>query len=286
MKNLLKFSLVTCLLACFFYDDTHAQERPNIIYILTDDLGYGDVKAYNKEGKINTPNIDKLAKQGMRFTDAHSPSGVCTPTRYSIMTGRYPWRSQRPVGVLNGFSRPLMENDRATVASLLKENGYNTAVVGKWHLGLGWVPKREYAHLLANKRYGIDAEMNPDHVDLAAPMTISPNTNGFDYSYVLPASLDMQPYCYVENGKLVDPLTSFTPGKKPDTGYAGAFWRPGLMSPNFDFFDVLPGSAAPDQGKTFLSVPAHACTTYPLDAHYWLYRKFRSRRVWRFCATG
>jgi arylsulfatase A-like enzyme len=103
------------------------------------------------------------------------------------------------------------------------------------------VPKREYAHLLANKRYGIDAEMNPDHVDLAAPMTVSPNTNGFDYSYVLPASLDMQPYCYVENGKLVDPLTSFTPGKKPDTGYAGAFWRPGLMSPSFDFFDVLPG---------------------------------------------
>ncbi len=216
-------------------------KRPNIIYILTDDLGYGDVKVYNKQGKINTPNIDKLAKQGMRFTDAHSPSGVCTPTRYSIMTGRYPWRSQRPVGVLNGFSRPLMENDRATVASLLKENGYNTAVVGKWHLGLGWVPKREYAHLLGNKRYGIDAEMNPDHVDLAAPMTVSPKTNGFDYSYVLPASLDMQPYCYVENGKLVEPLTSFTPGKKPDTGYAGAFWRPGLMSPSFDFFDVLPG---------------------------------------------
>ena len=241
MNNLLKFSLITCLLACFSFGDADAQERPNIIYILTDDLGYGDVKVYNKEGKINTPNIDKLAKQGMRFTDAHSPSGVCTPTRYSIMTGRYPWRSQRPVGVLNGFSRPLMENDRATVASLLKENGYNTAVVGKWHLGLGWVPKREYAHLLANKRYGIDAEMNPDHIDLTAPMTVSPNTNGFDYSYVLPASLDMQPYGYVENGKLVDPLTSFTTGKKPDTGYAGAFWRPGLMSPSFDFFDVLPG---------------------------------------------
>ena len=81
MNNLLKFSMVTCLLACLSYDDTNAQERPNIIYILTDDLGYGDVKAYNKVGKINTPNIDKLAKQGMRFTDAHSPSGVCTPTR-------------------------------------------------------------------------------------------------------------------------------------------------------------------------------------------------------------
>ena len=78
MNNLLKFSLITCLLACFSFGDADAQERPNIIYILTDDLGYGDVKVYNKEGKINTPNIDKLAKQGMRFTDAHSPSGVCT----------------------------------------------------------------------------------------------------------------------------------------------------------------------------------------------------------------
>ncbi|MEY2595982.1 MAG: hypothetical protein RI965_1254, partial [Bacteroidota bacterium] len=122
--------------------------KPNIIYILADDLGYGDVKVYNKNSKIATPNIDKLAMQGMRFTDAHSTSGVCTPTRYSIMTGRYPWRSQKPVGVLNGFSRPLIENDRATVASLLKENGYNTGVIGKWHLGLGWTPKREYAHLL------------------------------------------------------------------------------------------------------------------------------------------
>ena len=214
---------------------------PNIIYILADDLGYGDVKVYNKNSKIATPNIDKLAMQGMRFTDAHSTSGVCTPTRYSVMTGRYPWRSQKPVGVLNGFSRPLIENDRATVASLLKENGYNTGVIGKWHLGLGWTPKREYAHLLSNKGYGIDNEMNPDHVDLTKGMTVSPNNNGFDYSYVLPASLDMQPYCYVENGQLASPLTAMTPGNKPDSGYAGAFWRGGWMSPDFDFFDVIPG---------------------------------------------
>jgi arylsulfatase A-like enzyme len=240
MKNLLKFLLITCLLACFSYGDTAAQERPNIIYILADDLGFGDVKAYNSESKINTPNIDQLAKQGMRFTDAHSPSSVCTPTRYAIMTGRYPWRSAKPIGVLNGFSRPLMENDRATVAALLQQHGYNTGVIGKWHLGLGWTPKREYAHLLQRKGYGIESEMNPDHVDLEQGMTVSPRNNGFDYSYVLPASLDMQPYCYVENGKLEQPLTSMTLGQKPDTGYAGAFWRAGLMSPSFDFNDVIP----------------------------------------------
>ncbi|MEY2835229.1 MAG: hypothetical protein RLZZ557_891 [Bacteroidota bacterium] len=240
MKNLLKFSLITCLVACFSYGDTNAQEKPNIIYILADDLGYGDVKAYNSESKINTPNIDQLAKQGMRFTDAHSPSSVCTPTRYAIMTGRYPWRSAKPIGVLNGFSRPLMENDRATVAALLQQHGYNTGVIGKWHLGLGWTPKREYAHLVQRKGYGIDNEMNPDHVDLEQGMTVSPRNNGFDYSYVLPASLDMQPYCYVENGKLEEPLSAMTKGQKPDTGYAGAFWRAGLMSPFFDFNDVIP----------------------------------------------
>jgi len=108
-------------------------------------------------------------------------------------------------------------------------------------LGLGWTPKREYAYLLNNKGYGIDNEMNPNHVDVTKSMTVSPHTNGFDYSYVLPASLDMQPYCYVENGQLASPLTAMTPGNKPDSGYAGAFWRGGLMSPDFDFFDVIPG---------------------------------------------
>ena len=234
-------SFLLLLFVTPFVANAQKTRQPNIIYILADDLGYGDVKVYNKNSKIATPNIDKLAMQGMRFTDAHSTSGVCTPTRYSIMTGRYPWRSQKPVGVLNGFSRPLIENDRATVASLLKENGYNTGVIGKWHLGLGWTPKREYAHLLSNKGYGIDNEMNPDHVDLTKGMTVSLNTNGFDYSYVLPASLDMQPYCYVENGQLASPLTAMTPGNKPDSGYAGAFWRGGWMSPDFDFFDVIPG---------------------------------------------
>ena len=113
------FSGIIALLIVYSNSLAQPSDKPNIIYILADDLGYGDVKAYNPEGKINTPNIDQLARQGMRFTDAHSPSSVCTPTRYAIMTGRYPWRSAKPVGVLNGFSRPLMENDRATVASML-----------------------------------------------------------------------------------------------------------------------------------------------------------------------
>lgn len=214
--------------------------RPNIIYILADDLGYGDLSVYQPQGRIRTPHIDRLASEGMRFTDAHSPSGVCTPTRYALLTGRYPWRSRLPVGVLRGYSRPLIEADRPTVASLLTAKGYATAVIGKWHLGMGWTPKPEHAHLLHQQGYGINDEMDPDHIDFGKDLSEGPNTVGFGYSYVLPASLDMPPYVYVQDHRLTEPLTSRTPLHKPDTGYAGAFWREGLMTPSFDFHDVLP----------------------------------------------
>ena len=116
-----------------------AADRPNIVYILCDDLGYGDVKCLNAEGKIATPHMDRLASEGMFFTDAHSSSAVCTPTRYGIMTGRYNWRSKLQSGVLGGLSPRLIEPGRMTVASMLKDKGYHTSCVGKWHLGMDWV---------------------------------------------------------------------------------------------------------------------------------------------------
>lgn len=236
-----KFFLVSAILLSLSTQQMLAQSsKPNIIYILADDLGYGDISIYNKEGKINTPNIDKLAKQGMRFTDAHTTSGVCTPTRYSVMTGRYPWRSRLPQGVLNGYSRPLIENDRATVASLLKKYGYNTGVVGKWHLGLGWPMKAGNEAQLNNPYFGILKEVDSTMIDFGKDFSATPNTIGFDYSFVIPASLDMPPYGFVENMNFEEPITSYTKGQKPDTGYAGAFWRGGKMSPHFDFYDVIP----------------------------------------------
>ena len=113
-------------------------KKPNIVFIMVDDMGYGDTTVYNPESKIPTPNMEKLAKQGMMFTDAHSPSAVCTPTRYGVLTGRYSWRSRLKRGVFGGFNRPLIERDRLTVASMLKQHGYGTACIGKWHLGLDW----------------------------------------------------------------------------------------------------------------------------------------------------
>ncbi|MCU0916742.1 MAG: sulfatase-like hydrolase/transferase, partial [Planctomycetes bacterium] len=115
------------------------RRQPNIVLVLADDLGYGDPTCYSAESKIPTPQMDRLAGEGIRFTDAHTPSGVCTPTRYGLMTGRYCWRSSLKRGVLNGYSEPLIETDRLTVATLLKRHGYHTGCVGKWHLGLGWV---------------------------------------------------------------------------------------------------------------------------------------------------
>src|SRR3712207_9586591 len=116
----------------------HAANRPNVVYILADDLGHGDVRCLNPAGKIATPHIDCLAAAGVRFTDAHSGSAVCTPTRYGILTGRYCWRTRLKRGVLYGYDPPLIEPDRLTVPQLLRQHGYATACVGKGHLGLGW----------------------------------------------------------------------------------------------------------------------------------------------------
>lgn len=216
------------------------QQAPNIVYILADDLGYGDVSVYNPTGQISTPSIDKLASQGMRFTDAHSPSSVCTPTRYSLLTGRYPWRSRLPVGVLRGYSRTLIEADRPTVASFLKSSGYQTGVVGKWHLGLDWEVQKGNEALLSTPDYGIKTEMDTAVIDFSRKPAQGPNTVGFDYSYILPASLDMPPYCYLENQQLTELPTAYTDGNKLQTGYTGPFWRAGKMAPSFDFYGVLP----------------------------------------------
>jgi arylsulfatase A-like enzyme len=141
-----------------------AVEKPNIIFILFDDMGYGQPKSYREVSEFKTPNIDRIAKEGMRFTDAHSPSSVCTPTRYGLLTGRYPSRIGQ-FGVLTTFSKPIISESRMTVASLLKDNGYDTACIGKWHLGMEWKGKPG----------------NESIVPVGSTLNKSPNSNGFDY---------------------------------------------------------------------------------------------------------
>jgi len=195
-----------------------ADGPPNIVYILADDMGVGDVGCLNPGAKVKTPNLDRLAGEGMRFTDAHSASAVCTPTRYGILTGRYPWRTRLKKGVLGGFSPPLIEEGRLTVPGLLKQHGYRTAALGKWHLGMDW-PGAEKS----------DAIKAVERVDYTKPIGRGPTTVGFDYFYGISASLDMPPYVWIENERTVGLPTAT---KK---------WiREGPAHPDFEAVDVLP----------------------------------------------
>lgn len=231
-------TLVPCL-------NAHEAKSPNIVYILADDLGYGDVSANNPEGKIRTPAIDSLAAAGMRFTDAHTPSSVCTPTRYGIMTGQYCWRTPLTQKVTWSFGRVFLDRQRETIGKLLQKNGYTTGVVGKWHLGLDWALKPGKENQLENARKtvnenGVIMDMDPVHIDFTQPVTGGPVDYGFDYSFILPASLDIPPYCFLENHHLVDAPTDYTWGNDLDKGYMEAFWREGPMAPGFRFEAVLP----------------------------------------------
>jgi len=201
--------------------------KPNIVYILADDLGYGDVQYFNKDGKIPTPNINSMADNGVVFTDAHTSSAVCTPTRYGILTGRYNWRTELKSGVLNGYSKALIKENRTTIASMLKSKGYSTAFIGKWHLGWNWNVKKE------DNSSPIPIEKIVD-IDFNSPINNGPSTNGFDYSYGFSGSLDMPPYVWVEN----DFPTQIPTKTTQSVDYKG-FWRDGLTSEDFDHTTVL-----------------------------------------------
>ena len=165
-------------------------------------MGYGDVSCYNSQSKVDTPHIDALADLGVRFTDAHTSSAVCTPTRYSILTGRYNWRSWLKRSVLSGVAPPLLESDRLTVPRMMQDVGYSTYCIGKWHLGLGWeVNEGESFSREDELEKTLDRTEDYLRVDYHKPVTTGPNDFGFDYSYIIPASLDIPPYVYLENGK-------------------------------------------------------------------------------------
>ena len=209
---------------------TNKERLPNIIYVLADDLGYGDIATFNPAGKILTPAIDKLASEGMKFTDAHTSSSVCTPTRYGIMTGRDNWRSSLKQGVPTGVSKALVPNSRTSVASLLKRAGYHSAFVGKWHLGWDWALKE-------GDSVG-GTGWNPTdygNIDFAKPVSNGPNSLGFDYSFAHAGSLDMAPYVYVENG---------IPTSIPDTVTVNtakySWWREGPTGHDFKHDRVTP----------------------------------------------
>ena len=227
--------IVTVFSFCFLDSEAVANEHPDIIYILADDLGYGDVSCYNSESKIRTPHIDQLAAQGMKFTDAHTPSAVCTPTRYGILTGRYCWRTRLKYRVLDGFDPPLIEKDRPTVPSLLKQSGYDTACVGKWHLGMQWTDKM--GQLVP--AVSIDRRQRPrvgDNVNYTQPVTGGPIDVGFDWYFGISASLNMSPFCFIENDRPV--IIPTIESERIQTEFLSV--DQGMRSPDFTISGVMP----------------------------------------------
>jgi len=228
---------------------------PNIVFIMADDMGYGDVSCYNPASMIPTPNMDRLAAQGIRFTDAHSPSAVCTPTRYGVLTGRYCWRTRLKRSVLNGFAQPLVSQNQMTVAELLKSRGYRTACIGKWHLGVGWQSKDGRC---------IEGGRDAERVDFTKPLTDGPNEHGFDYSFITAACSTVDsPYVFIENGKCTV-LPSDRMKRRESVATYGS--RPGPMAPGWSNEDVDPTYV----GKTEEFVKRHL-GNYKKDVPFFIY---------------
>lgn len=241
-----------------------AQDRPNVVIILADDMGFGDVSFNNPQSRVNTPNIDRLACDGVSFSDAHSGGAVSTPSRYGLVTGQYFFRAQKHQDDYpSGYLRPLIQPQQETIATLMKRAGYQTACVGKWHLGMEWSKKDGSIPLIPN---GDGARTN---IDYAKGVNSGPRSAGFDYSYVMPASLDMPPYLFVEDDRIVDTdivLTSdLYPNVKEDTQFAwdrmhttdkdiywqrGVWWRNGDMSSSYRVEECMDVIA--DKGIEFI----------------------------------
>lgn len=209
--------------------------RPNVLLILADDMGYGDPGCFNPKSKIPTPNLDRLAREGMRFTDAHAPGAVCHPSRYGLLTGRYPFRANVSIWP----KQPVIEESRMTIAALLKSQGYRTAMVGKWHLGF--------------------LEAGYDQ-----PLPGGPVHRGFDSFFGIRASTDIPPYFYIRDDRAVAPPSERITANQSEgwSPIQGAFWRAGGIAPGLALKDVLPRFT--DEAVQVLEIHADKRKNQPL----------------------
>lgn len=199
-----------------------AGDLPHVVYVLADDLGYGDTTVYNPASAVPTPHIDALAAAGMRFTNAHAPSSVCTPSRYALLTGEHPYRIGRHVGVAGALDDEVIPAGRRTVAGLLRDRGYRTAMIGKWHLGFR-VPS------LDGQRP--QADLPQSNVDWGAPIEGGPLDHGFDHAWGLFASADIPPYKIFENDGWLSAENVWLSGAD---AFGLDFMRPGQADPDWD----------------------------------------------------
>lgn len=211
-----------------------AAEKPNILILYADDMGYGDLAIQNPESKIPTPNLDRLAQEGMRFTDGHSSSGICTPSRYALLTGRHHWRKFHDI--VHAFGPSVFDPERVTLPEMLKQEGYTTAHIGKWHLGFDWEALLRPGKEIVRKKRGTPV----DALDWSKKIPDGPTAHGFDYSFT-DAVINFPPYAWIENDELVD---------APDTMMNTSLWkpvkegdwecRPGPMVAGWDPYENIP----------------------------------------------
>jgi len=218
LRNLNTIALSVGLASSFFIQheaysketESTSSTKPNVLILYADDLGFGDVSCYNADrGKILTPNIDRIAREGMRFTDGHSSSGVCSPSRYTILTGRYHWRSRLQNGIVGLWERPLITTDRLTIGGLARQNGYQTACIGKWHLGWNWPIDPDKKEWFKTTGYGGKKDLEATDAHRAAwkeafskPIPGGPTAVGFDHYFGTDVP-NWPPYCFIEDDRTV-----------------------------------------------------------------------------------
>ncbi|MDF1812936.1 MAG: arylsulfatase [Verrucomicrobiales bacterium] len=255
----MKFSALFCL-AALFAVSVSAAEKPNVLILYADDLGFGDLSIQNPKSKIPTPNLDQLAKEGMRFTDGHSSSGICTPSRYALLTGRHHWRDF--YGIVNAFGDSPFKPERLTLPEMMKARGYNTAAIGKWHLGWNWdAIKKPEAKPVGEGR---KRTWGPEAFDWTQSIPNGPLDHGFDY-YFGDTVINFPPYCWIENDKVV---------KAPDVLMDTAKWkpikegnwecRPGPMTSDWDPYQNIPTTTA----KGVEYIKSHAKSDKPFFLYF------------------
>ncbi len=247
---------------------------PNIVFIMGDDMGYGDPRCYNPESKIPTPHMDRLAAEGIRFTDAHTPAAVCTPTRYGVLTGRYCWRTRLKRGVLwTEYEEPLIEVGRPTVATVLRGAGYRTAAVGKWHLGADFA--KPGGGFVRGKPEHFNGAGGTREVDFTRPIEGGPTALGFDTAFFLPGGNNLEPHFFVANDRVVGrptvwrangaPTRPGTSGLEVHEGWMSEGWSdeaigPSLTERALDFIDESAKARRPFFLFYAAQAPHRACT--------------------------
>ncbi len=225
--------------------------QPNIVILYADDMGYGDLGANNPDSKIPTPNLDRLAAEGMRFTDGHSSSGICTPSRYALLTGRHHWRDFH--GIVNAMGSTVFKPGQLTLSAMLKEKGYTTACIGKWHLGWDWnAIKLPHAKTSTGEPWGRKTQIwGHEDFDWSKPIPGGPLDRGFDH-YFGDTVINFPPYCWIEDDKVTRaPNATFLPGQHQATTKEGSWEaRPGPALSDWDFYQVLPTLA--DKGVAWI----------------------------------